>query len=390
MERRGRGSSAGRHAPFWGAVPVPVRAAPLFALLLLALGCNQLKALVGNKKPKPPAAAAPAAVPAIAAEPPHEAAAAAEHAPEEPARYGVPFAWETSPTEPLAKARAFLAEALRSNQAQVALGRPHFLPFIDGQTPRATVVTCADSRVQTNAWDLTPENDDFTVRNIGNQVSNALGSIEYGVHELHTPLLLIVGHTGCGAVKAALNKTEELSAAIRSELSSLELPAARKGASPEQAWTDAVASNVNAQVALATEHFAEVVHSGELTVVGAVYDFRNELGKGYGRLQIINVNTNTEPPRIEAFLKAIQGAAGTGSSPSAAGSTAGAAPPSVAGVSGIAAVPAASVTPNGKPVGTNDTVEERVKKIVERAQRALPAGKKPNVNVSSSETKHAD
>jgi carbonic anhydrase len=383
-------------------VSVPARAAALLSLSL-AFGCNQLKALArGNKKEKPPAAAAPAAAPAIAAEPPHEAAAAAEHGPAESARYGVPFAWETSPNEPLAKARGFLAEALRSNQAQVGLGRPHFAPFVDGQTPRATVLTCADSRVQPNAWDLTPENDDFTVRNIGNQVSNALGSIEYGVQELHTPLLLIIGHTGCGAVKAALGKTDELSPPIRSELAALKLPPVRKGATPEQAWTEAVSSNVNAQVALATEQFAEFVHSGELTVVGAVYDFRNELGKGYGRLQIINVNTNTEPPRIEAFLKAVQstgsgvgngGAATVPGGPAslgALGTSGSPAAPGPAGLPGKAAPPGSGVTLNGKPVGVNETVEERVRKIVERAQRALPQGKKPSVSVSASETEHAD
>jgi carbonic anhydrase len=339
-------------------------------LSLVAFGCNQLKALAGankEKKEKPPAAApiAPLAGPDPAA---HEAAPAAAgahaatageaKAATEPAsgRYGVPFAWETSPNEPLAKARGFLAEVLQANQANVALGRTHFVPFVDGQTPRATVVTCADSRVQASAWDQTPENDDFTIRNIGNQVSNGLGSIEYGVEHLHTPLLLVVGHTGCGAVKAALGKTDSLAAPIQEELKALKLPAPRKGASPEQVWTEAVNSNVHAQVALATQHFAEFVHSGELTVIGAVYDFRNELGKGYGRLQIINVNTNTEQSRIDAFLKAVQ----------------------------RSSAPNGPVTVNGKPVSLDESMEDRVKKILDRAQRALP-GPKPNVTVSAAE-----
>jgi carbonic anhydrase len=290
----------------------------------------------------------------------------------------VPFAWEASPNEPLAQARGFLAEALRANQAQVALGRPHFIPFVDSQSPRATVITCADSRVQSNAWDQTPENDDFTIRNIGNQVSNALGSVEYGIEHLHTPLLLVLGHTGCGAVKAALGKTDELSPAIRQELAALKLPPVRKDAKPEEAWTEAVKSNVDAQVQLATEHFAELVHSGELTVVGAVYDFRNELGKGYGRLQVINVNTNTDQSRIEAFLKAVQGAPG---SAGLSGALSGARP----GLPLIPGVPSAAVTLNGKPVTHNETMEERVKRIVERAQRALPRTKRPSVTVSSSE-----
>jgi len=356
----------------------------LLTLSLAAFGCNQLKALAGGnkKKEKPPAAAEAPAVPAppAAAEP----AKAAVAEPAEPARYGVPFAWESSPNEPLAKARGFLAEALHANQLAIGLGRQHYAPFAEAQTPRATVITCADSRVQSNAWDQTPENDDFIVRNIGNQVSNALGSVEYGVEELHTPLLLVVGHTGCGAVKAAMGKPDELSPGIRSELASLKLPPARKGVKPEDAWTDAVTANVNAQVQLATEHFAELVHSGELTVVGALYDFRNDLGKGYGRLQVINVNTNTDSTRIDAFLKAVQGPGGAAGAAGAAGAVGLNAPP------GANAVPTRSLTLNGKPVGANETVEDRVKKIIDRAQRALPASKKPYVTVSASETEHAE
>ncbi len=366
-------------------MPHPIRIA-LLTLSLAAFGCNQLKAVAGGnkKKEKPPAAAEAPATPSPAA-----AVAAAEPAkaavePAEPARYGVPFAWESSPNEPLAKARGFLAEALRANQLAVGLGRQHYAPFVEGQSPRATVVTCADSRVQPSAWDQTPENDDFTVRNIGNQVSNALGSVEYGVEELHTPLLLVVGHTGCGAVKAAMGKPDELSPAIRSELAALKLPPARKGVKPEAAWTDAVSANVNTQVQLATEHFAELVHSGELTVVGAVYDFRNDLGKGYGRLQVINVNTNTDPTRIDAFLKAVQGMVGAAGAAGASGAA------SLSASPGVNASPTGSVTLNGKPVGSNETVEDRVKKIIDRAQRALPSGKKPNVTVSASETEHSD
>ncbi|MEY2937321.1 MAG: hypothetical protein RL033_8070, partial [Pseudomonadota bacterium] len=163
-------------------------------------------------------------------------------------------------------------------------------------------------------------------------------------------LLFIVGHTGCGAVKAALTKPAGLSEPILGELAPLKLPPTRKGASAEAAMTDAVLANINAQVATATQHFSDLVHSGELTVVGAVYDFRNELGKGFGKLQIINVNTNSDPARVEAFLKAVQ------------------ASPGVAG---------------GKP--GEETAEDRVKKILERAQRAFPPNKRPNVTVSSAE-----
>ena len=130
-------------------------------------------------------------------------------------KYDVPFAWEASKTEPLAKTRVFLAEMLADNDSYRQKGDKYFRAFVKAQTLRATVVSCADSRVHSHAWDQTPDNDDFVIRNIGNQVKNAHGSVEYGIEHLKTPLLIIVGHTGCGTVKAALGDASKLATPIR-------------------------------------------------------------------------------------------------------------------------------------------------------------------------------
>ena len=58
---------------------------------------------------------------------------------------------------------------------------------------------------------ISPDNDLFMVRNIGNQMATAEGSVEYGVRHLHTPLLLIIGHAACGAIKAASETIAALS-----------------------------------------------------------------------------------------------------------------------------------------------------------------------------------
>lgn len=350
-------------------------------LLLTLVGCAKLF----PSKDKPPGETAPP-VPLVGPatttpDPAHSAAALDEEKEKkardkEPERFGVPFAWENSPNEPLAKARGFLAEVLRANQVQVGLGRQHYTPFVDTQTPRATIVTCADSRVQSSAWDQTPENDDFIVRNIGNQVNNALGSIEYGIEHLHTPLLFIVGHTGCGAVKSVFEKPDDLSAPIRAELAGLKLPPSKSGASAEQKWTDAVIANVNAQVVSATEHFASAVHSGDLTIVGAVYDLRNSLSKGYGRLHLVNVNTNTDPARIDAFIRAIQNAPspiGTASDPAAGTERPGSSHKPVAGTAREA--PAAP-----------EVTDARIRALIEKATKALP-GKHPVATVTTSNEK---
>jgi carbonic anhydrase len=270
----------------------------------------------GGCKPKQEVTAEPKKVvkkekPAAKAEKGHDAKAKGKAKPEgelpDPGKFIVPFAWEAAKDEPLAQTRAFLADVLTDNQGYMEHGDKFFAEFADKQTPRATVLTCADSRVHTTAWDVTPENDDFVIRNIGNQFENAAGSIEYGIEHLRTPLLLVIGHTGCGAVKAALGDMSKLSEDIQGELSHIHLPKAGAGKPPETVWAEAVIVNVNNQVETALKHFAKDVQGGQLTVVGAVYDFRNDLMQGAGKLSIVNVNGNSEPERMSAFVEAITG-----------------------------------------------------------------------------------
>jgi carbonic anhydrase len=167
----------------------------------------------------------------------------------------------------------------------------HFKPFMDGQHPRATVVTCSDSRVHTHALDATPDGDLFMVRNIGNQMATAEGSVEYGVHHLHTPLLLVVGHSACGAIKAASGDYAGESLAIRRELDSIMIPKGEPGMA-------SIKLNVHNQVRQAMAKFESEVMTGHLTVVGAIYDFRDDLKQGQGKLVVINVNGETDPAAI--------------------------------------------------------------------------------------------
>lgn len=236
--------------------------------------------------------------------------ASGEHSVEHARRFPVPFANEASSAEPLARTRGFVRDLVQENAAFVKTHPPAFFkPFVDSQHPRATVVTCSDSRVQSPAFDSTPENDLFFIRNIGNQIANSQGSVEYGVHHLKTAVLLILGHTGCGAVKAAMGDFSHESASIRRELDPISLPKPVGKPEDPKAWLAAVVANVNNQVASALTLFPEEMGGGDLTVVGAVYDFRNDMKQGNGKLVVVNVNGQTETERIAAFTRAVSGAA---------------------------------------------------------------------------------
>ena len=183
----------------------------------------------------------------------------------------------------------------------------YYKPFTDGQHPRATVVTCSDSRVHTHAFDKTPDGDLFMVRNIGNQISTAEGSVEYGVHHLHTPLLIIVGHSACGAIKAARGDFSKESPSIKRELVTIKLPAKNPKNDDAAEILRGIDGNVNNQVAYALKKFAHEVAEGKLIVIGAIYDFRNDMQQGQGRLVITNVNGSTDSGGILARLMEING-----------------------------------------------------------------------------------
>ena len=96
----------------------------------------------------------------------------------------------------------------------------------NGQSPYAVIVSCADSRVIPESIFSAGIGELFVIRAAGNVLDQfALGSVEYAVEHLHAKLVVVMGHTGCGAVGAAHEKnsgylgriTDEIKAAIGQE-----------------------------------------------------------------------------------------------------------------------------------------------------------------------------
>ena len=99
--------------------------------------------------------------------------------------------------------------------------------FQNGQQPYAIVIACSDSRVIPESIFCAGIGELFTIRLAGNVIDDhQLGSIEYAVEHLETNLVVVLGHTGCGAVDAAIHHnpsgfikyiTDELRLAIGEE-----------------------------------------------------------------------------------------------------------------------------------------------------------------------------
>lgn len=178
----------------------------------------------------------------------------------------------------------------------------YFDAYQTGQTPSLTVISCSDSRVHTGLFGIDPNNNIFIIRNIGNQLKTAEGSVDYGVRHLPTKILLIMSHSSCGAVKAAMGDYSGETSGIKAELDTLKPVIAAGETSGEfnLRWAKNVERNVDYQVKEAMKLYGDKVKAGELTVVGGVYDFNDIYGKGRGTLVVTNIGGETNPNALAA------------------------------------------------------------------------------------------
>ena len=133
------------------------------------------------------------------------------------------------------------------------------------QKPFAVVVTCSDSRVAPEIFFDQKLGDIFIVRNAGNVVDNTtLGSIEYAVEHLKSPLVVVCGHSKCGAVTAAC-AGGELPPNIQSIADRIK-PAVEKGGDVDEV--------IHHNVGVMVDHIKadEIIQHLNITVVGAYYD----------------------------------------------------------------------------------------------------------------------
>ncbi|MEH2001926.1 MAG: carbonic anhydrase [Nostoc sp.] len=142
------------------------------------------------------------------------------------------------------------------------------------QHPFATILSCADSRVPAEIVFDQGIGDIFDVRIAGNIATHeAIGSIEYAVVLLGSPLLMVMGHERCGAVTAAV-QNESLLGDISTFVKAIKPAVEKVKNQPGDAVENAVVANVQYQIERLKRSplLTEQVRSGKLKIVGGRYD----------------------------------------------------------------------------------------------------------------------
>lgn len=109
-----------------------------------------------------------------------------------------------TPTAAIARLRAGNATFVSNPEAALPISATRRAALATGQTPFAAVLSCADSRVPPEVVFHTGLGDLFVVRAAGHVADRSiLASLEYAAEHLDVPLVVVMGHEACGAVKAA-------------------------------------------------------------------------------------------------------------------------------------------------------------------------------------------
>lgn len=156
--------------------------------------------------------------------------------------------------------------------------------LVSGQTPFAIVLGCSDSRVPAEIVFDQGLGDLFVIRVAGNVVApSQIGSVEFAVEQYGTKLVVVLGHTMCGAVTATIDElqsvSKEQSRNVQSIVSRIRpvvepLYHTELGQQPDQLLSAAIRANILAsvnQLRHGSETLEQLVQQGDLQIIGAEY-----------------------------------------------------------------------------------------------------------------------
>lgn len=178
----------------------------------------------------------------------------------------------------------------RQVDTQSMARRVHEAGISDGQHPFAIILACSDSRVPTELIFDQGIGDLFVIRVAGNVVATTqIGSIEFAAKQFGTKLVVVLGHSNCGAVIATLKelalKESQSSPNLRAIIDRIRpivepILETRKDDEDHGVIRDSVLANVHASVEKLSHGsliLERLIENGELRITGAVYSIETGL-----------------------------------------------------------------------------------------------------------------
>lgn len=192
--------------------------------------------------------------------------------------------WESRQSMTPQKAMQFLVEGNERFINNLRMNR-NLLQLVndtkDQQFPFATILSCSDSRISTELIFDQGLGDLFSIRLAGNVASvNAIGSMEYACKYLGSKLIIVMGHTNCGAVKGACDGLEmdnlnEIFNHIRPSIEAETETLYDRTSDNKKFVNNVTRLNVHHNIDITLRRssiITDLVETGEIILAGAIYD----------------------------------------------------------------------------------------------------------------------
>jgi len=167
---------------------------------------------------------------------------------------------------------------------EIMASQAHRAKLVDGQNPHTIILGCSDSRVPAELVFDQGFGDLFVIRVAGNIVApSQIGSVEFAVQSFGVPLVVVLGHSNCGAISATIDELERPDSERTPDLGSIvdrikPAIATLMDTPLRENRAELMAKGIRANIRLAADHLRhgsklleEKVNTRELLVVGAEY-----------------------------------------------------------------------------------------------------------------------
>ena len=184
-------------------------------------------------------------------------------------------------------------EALKSGNTRFVTGKSNgqnrdmarLASLADGQAPYAAVIACSDSRVPVELLFDQGFGDLFVIRTAGNTVVDEMiqGSVDYAINHLGVKVVLVLGHTSCGAITGVVAEPDTTHAVITDDgdvpamLDQIGCQISEYKGKGECCLNEAIQANIDVQIESMNklDHISKKVNDGTLAIVSAVYNVSN-------------------------------------------------------------------------------------------------------------------